>query len=433
MAVAVVEHLAVPLTALYRHAKGYRKNPVSPALQPSFLLPLHDLGDGRVSLDHVNGVGAATFTRASAATCRLKNGLLKKVASGVPRAHYAADGTYLGYLSEGARTNLALYSEDFSHATWAKNSATATSGFTSPDGGTTAYKIVPTNLADTTANTSAGGITQAVTVSVSATWAMALYAKKGEVGLKLREGVASGAVVKVDLDTGAVTGSSSTLAVTATQWADGWWRVQCLRTTGPAESSCSVNIKADIDTGDGVSGVYVWGVQVEQAAFSSSYIPTTTASATRNADALTYPNAPHVQDSAGTAYAEIFDVIPSGVGTGGFRSIVRLGPGIGIPSVTQTDVQLNDSAAAATKVGIDDPTTGISKCAGAWETGAPLRMTGSGGSVTLSGPNYDGTMLGGNIGIAAVSDGTINFFGCVKNVRLWTSGLSSAFLQAITA
>jgi hypothetical protein len=46
---------------------------------------------------------------------------------------------------------------------------------------------------------------------------------------------------------------------------------------------------ATIYAGDGTSGVYVWGAQLEVGAFASPYMPTTAATVTRNAPTLTMP------------------------------------------------------------------------------------------------------------------------------------------------
>jgi hypothetical protein len=257
------------------------------------------VSEGEVHYEFLNGTTAAqhgselsslTFTRAGATATRVNSsGLIETVAADTPRFDYHPVTLALrGLLIEEARTNLMLWSEDFSNGAWAKGACNLSSNSAvAPDGVMTMDKIIPGAGVDTTANTSAGGVTQSRTVSASAAWTLSLFAKKGEVGLKLREGAATGSVVKVDLDTGAVTGSSAAFAVTAEEWGGGIWRVKATRTTGAAETSCGVNIKADIDTGDGVSGVYAWGVQLEQASFASSYIPTTSASVTRNADVPT--------------------------------------------------------------------------------------------------------------------------------------------------
>ena len=42
-------------------------------------------------------------------------------------------------------------------------------------------------------------------------------------------------------------------------------------------------------TGDGTSGVYLWGAQIEAGSFASTYILTTTTAVTRNATVGNYP------------------------------------------------------------------------------------------------------------------------------------------------
>jgi len=76
-----------------------------------FILPFFDAGSGAVNTTLYRGTGSATFTRATTATTVNSSGLIVSVASGVARSYY--DPTtlaYMGYLAEGARTNLVLNS-----------------------------------------------------------------------------------------------------------------------------------------------------------------------------------------------------------------------------------------------------------------------------------------------------------------------------------
>jgi hypothetical protein len=52
----------------------------------------------------------------------------------------------------------------------------------------------------------------------------------------------------------------------------GAWRIQISNTSGGAV------------TGDGTSGIFIWGAQLEVGAFPTSYIPTTTTALTRPVD-----------------------------------------------------------------------------------------------------------------------------------------------------
>ena len=69
-------------------------------------------------------------------------------------------------------------------------------------------------------------------------------------------------------------------------------------------------------TGDSSSYLYVWGMQCEQGAFASSYIPTTTTSATRAADVVTCIGN-LVTSLTGSAVSIVFDgkLVPQPSGT----------------------------------------------------------------------------------------------------------------------
>jgi hypothetical protein len=55
--------------------------------------------------------------------------------------------------------------------------------------------------------------------------------------------------------------------------------------------------------GDGTSGIYLWGAQLEAGAYPTSYIPTTTATVTRNADVISKTG---ISDLIGSTEGTIF-------------------------------------------------------------------------------------------------------------------------------
>lgn len=414
---------------------GWRRTKMGAAYinGPSFFADLRDLGDGEVDTTLVVGTGSATFTRATEATCRLSNGLLKKVASGVPRSHYLSDGTYAGFLAEGARTNLVLRSEEFDNASWTKSSVTVTANdTTAPDGTATADKL------DAAGGTGSETVLQAFTLTANVAHSVAIFFKKGtstSIAFGLEDNTAGAWRGWLQVDwSGAVPTTSTTDGtvnnIKYEEWDDGWYRMSFDTTTHASNTSYDVIIYPD-RTGNN-NDVYAWGAQLEQASFPSSYIPTTTAAVTRNADVLTYTFAGNASATAGSVYAEVtsqWTTAPSGLGAmvvsfsnGNARAMFRSG-------AVSTGISIHDGTNVASKTSLTDMSTGVRKRATAW--GSALVATGDGAAVATGA--FDGDIGSTAIGVGCDSSGAQQWFGTVKNVRIWQRQLPDAVLQSLTS
>lgn len=250
--------------------------------------------DGAVPANNYRGKASSllTFTRASTATRIGPAGLIENVASGALRIDYdPVTKAVRGLLIEGARTNLALYSQTFADANYTKTSLTVTDNAAlSPDGALTAATLVPP------AASSSHQLTFPITFVSGTTYTYSLYAKAfGYQWLRMAFGgsafPASGRAASFDLSAGALGTVQAGVTATITAVGNGWYR--CVITAAAAASlsdtqSITVNngnnTSASVFTGDGTSGLLVYGTQVEAAAIPSSYIPTTSATVTRAAE-----------------------------------------------------------------------------------------------------------------------------------------------------
>jgi hypothetical protein len=121
-----------------------------------------------------------------------------------------------------------------------------------------------------------------------------------------------------DLQTGALVASGGTAdtnrAASIENYGNGWYRCRftaTCNTTSTGVGVIPVLITASGDTRTasftGVTGdiLYGWGAQVETGSIPTSYIPTTAASATRNADVCTVSGVSgYIGQTEGTLYAE---------------------------------------------------------------------------------------------------------------------------------
>jgi hypothetical protein len=211
-----------------------------------------------------------------------------------------------GLLIEETRTNSLLQSEDFNTTWTTANSTVATNSTTAPDGNTTADKV--TSLAATALT----GVQQGLTGTAVA-WTASVYAKaNGAQYLQLlwQTPINATDYANFDLLGGTVTAGTNTSS--SIQYVgNGWYRCTITSTliaAGGAVLIDMVNTSAATRgatfTGDGTKGIYLWGAQAEIGAFATSYIPTTSATVTRNFDSLSITSIPWFNASAGTFVAQ---------------------------------------------------------------------------------------------------------------------------------
>lgn len=248
-----------------------------PNIRPSLLL---DFANSKVVDPRI------TFTRASTATYYDANGVMQTASANVPRInHDPATGKCLGLLTEESRTNLLLWSSEFDNASWAKTFATVTANAaTAPDGNLTADKLIPTSAANQHS--------VAAAAVAAGTYTFSCYMKAGELSygaLTAYDGTSYKVGTLVDLVAGTIMSTVAGSTATISPVGNGWFRVTTTATTvGNAPFAVRPVIAGasafDITAGDGTSGIYIWGAQLEAGAFPTSYIPTTSAAVTRSAD-----------------------------------------------------------------------------------------------------------------------------------------------------
>ena len=412
-------------------------------VQPTFNLDMWDMGAGEANIiPNIPDNVSPTFTRATTATTVLSNGLIASVATGVARSYYDPTSlTYLGYLAEGARTNLCLQSEDLA-TTWSVVDTTITvNATTAPDGAATADLC-------TEGTAGSANVSQAITATADVTHTFSMWLKRGNtdwVRLSIQENTASANRCDAwfNLATGAAgsvanagTGTSAASSIKA--YPDGWYRCVVSGNAGNAATSIyafSGSASADaITTRVNNATRYEWGAQFENnVAFASSYIPTTTAAVARNADVLTYPTTGWLNAAAGTFLVQAqvsslqvgLSLAQVSDGTVNERINILLGA-TGVGSVFTVDggvTQTNFSTANTTSAN-----TSFSLAAAYAVNDFAVALDGGTVATDTSGTLPTVTTLGvGN------NNGASQPFGPILRVQFYPVRLPNASLQVLTA
>lgn len=374
-----------------------------------------------------------TFTRASTGYAQTSAGALTSFASGELRR------TDKGVLLEGARTNLFTYSQQLdlgSGAPWSHTGVTVTANATSaPDGTTTADKIVEVNAAGLPriANSS-------LTVSAATAHTFSIYAKAAERDQIriVQEGSGAFSAYFLLTGVGTISGLGGSAAATITALADGWYRCTLTWTTGgtnPQSYVATASGGSTIASGDNTKGLYLWGAQLEAAAFPSSYIPTTTASATRAADVLTVPvsglgyplslfaETDLVTLAGGSVSQSYFEIDDS---SGNNRALLY-GTNGGSQASRMYCATANVNQALPT---VGSLTTGVRKTAGRCSLNS-FQVAGNG---TLATEDTSGTVPATpNLLVFGKESGTgTELFGYLRRCAIWPRALTDAELQSVT-
>lgn len=239
------------------------------------------------------------------------DGYLKTYAVDDPAFEFKDDGSYRGVLIEPSATNLALQSENLGTTWLFARSSASTDQILSPDNTTTADKLIE----DSTLSDS-HYVYQQISVTSGTKYTFSIFVKAGErtnVALNFypTNGAFTTSAAFFNLSSGAITDATNVDDAEIVAYPNGWYRISATETAiASAAANLGVLLVESGTTilydGDSSSGLYLWGAQVEEGPIATSYIPTTTASVTRNADNISMTGASSlIGQTEGTLFVEV--------------------------------------------------------------------------------------------------------------------------------
>ena len=258
----------------------------------------------------------------------------------IPRLDYSLGGCP-NILLEPQRTNLLTYSSSFDTATWIKSRCVASANTTiSPSGVQDAETIT-----ETTFTNNFSGVEQAIAVINGTTYTQSVFVKRGNIDFfSVGYFIVGGATGRViyNLNTKLVTNSSNITSSSITDFPNGWVRISITYTANATNTNYAAyfhtkNSGAVNYNGNGTGFTEIWGAQLEAGSYATSYIPTTTASVTRNADIASKTGISSlIGQTEGTLFVEMKALV-----NGGVVRVISLSDG-----TTQNRITIEDYSSA---------------------------------------------------------------------------------------
>ena len=397
-----------------------------------------------------SGAGDFTVTRATTATRVNASGLIESVASGIPRLDYlASDGTVgcPALLVEPSAQNLVFNSADFTASgTWTSGANTISANVTAtldPAGTNTAEKIIPTAVSATHFISSV----QSIAIASGTTYTLSVFAKAGgydflRVAFSTEIMPASNRGASFNLTSGTVGDTQSGVTARIENYGNGWYRCSISRAatisatpSSPfffnsqnSDSATSVTF-----TGDGTSGAFLWGAQLETGSVATSYIPTTTAAVTRNADVVSVSGA--VSGSIGQTEGVLYIECESNFANDDIIAINRnFSNAITIYKGGSNQVIGRVYASGATFSFASSATTGVMKIALAYKSGdSALFLNGA----QVGSTNATALTFSAALNLISMTKAASYLVGVaptrILDAALYTTRLSNAELAALTS
>jgi len=246
-----------------------------------------------------DGTGDFIVERDSEATYTGQDGTRRTALANVPRIDWSSGEAAL--LVEPQRTNLIFPSNGFNEFQWEKTGASIVGSQPSLSLLNDAFKLVESNLNEI------HRIRQTNNFIVDGTnkfWSLRVKNAGRRYVVISNVTTFNNDINNLIFDTqlGIYTNADSnntTLiseVLTPIQLSDGWWEIGFKSNVNNTSYdgfaiglSSTTSMAGTVYQGDGVSGVYIYGAQLEQASAASSYIPTNASTVTRLADNISVP------------------------------------------------------------------------------------------------------------------------------------------------
>lgn len=369
------------------------------------------------------GTRSATFSRATTGTYIDKTGVMKEAAINEPRFEKQ------GLMCEGAATNLYTYSEQ-----WGAGSRVTTTNNSgdSPRGDKTMALVV-----EDTAATEHYTQDRNIVLTAGTTYCYSVFVKAHTSTRNLYLRVASGSTSGVFFDplSGAWVGSG-----TGTQFVDrgfedfgnGIYRVWMVFTAALSQSTViRIQLASGVTasyTGDGVSGLYVWGAQLEDSPFPTSYIKTEASAATRTADQWTIPT----ENSGFRTLATLFnrtvavELTTKFMPVGGYTEAISVqGPRYDIICRLDTGKMIRSYRSSPLEIASQDGLSGVFS----------YRVSGDNVFMSFNGKTTSGTKANADNNAITkfgnTSQSVARFVYYIRNLRIWHRDLSDIQIKGL--